>query len=322
MSRTSDRPDLTPLPQPQTSEGKTRRVGIEVEFSGITEEDCARILAQELDGAAGSNRPNHWQVSGSRLGSFECYLDSRPVEKLDTRGIGAHLRDLARSVVPVEIVSDPITPAEIPALDDALEALADAGATGTAGNLFLGFGTHFNPEVVSTAFKDVAPVLTAYALLEDHIRREADIDMSRRMMTWVDPFPRALVDRLAATDAPGDMRALIDCYLQHSPSRNRGLDMLCLFAHVDRPRVAAKMDMEMISARPTYHLRLPDCRIDESDWSLSKEWNRWVLVEQVAARPDLLARLCTAWRDHRASLTTLKSDWAHRVHDMLEGAGL
>ncbi|SDF00631.1 Putative amidoligase enzyme [Salipiger thiooxidans] len=322
MSQTSDLPDAAPLPRPLTSRGTPRHVGVEIEFSGITEERAARLLARDLNGAASEDEPGHWVVSGSDLGDFECYLDSRPLQKLDRDGFGAQLRELARSVVPVEVVSDPIEVGQIEALDKALVSLGNAGATGTSSGVLLGFGTHFNPEAVSLDFADVAPVLTAYALIEDHLRRIAGIDLARRLLPWVDPYPRALVDRLAAPDAPADMRNLINTYLEHAPSRNHGLDMLCIFAEIDHSRVARVMDMEQISARPTYHLRLPDCRIDEPGWSLAKEWNRWVLVERVSENPALMARLKAAWRDHRASLTTLRSDWAGRVKHILQEAGL
>ena len=283
---------------------------------------AAGLLAGRLGGNAREEAPGRWKVLGSALGDFEIYLDSRPLQKLEHEGLGRQLRDLARSVVPLEIVSTPLEVAQIAELDKALRTLALAGATGTSGGVLLGFGVHFNPEAVSLTHADIAPVLTAYALIEDHLRRVAGIDMSRRLLPWVDPYPRALVDRLAAPDAPGDMRRLIDTYLEHAPSRNHGLDMLCLFAQIDRTRVARVMDMEQISARPTYHWRLPDCRIDEPNWSLAGEWNRWVLVERVAGNPALLDRLKSAWREHRASFTTIRADWAWRVQELLLEAGL
>lgn len=322
MSLTSNPPALKPLPTPQTAAGEPRHVGIEIEFSGLDEEHAARVLAKSLDGSAAQDRPGFWNVTGTELGDFECYLDSRPLQKLDSEGLGKHLRELARSVVPLEIVSDPIEVAQIPALDRALQALADAGATGTRHGVLLGFGVHFNPEVVSLEFADIAPVLTAYALLEDHLRRIAGIDLSRRLLPWVDPYPRSLVDRLASANPPSNMTELMDTYLELAPSRNHGLDMLCIFAEIDHDRVAREMDMEQIQSRPTYHWRLPDCRIDEADWSLAKEWNRWVLVEQVAADRALLKRLKEMWRDHRGSLTSIRTDWSERVSDVLKGAGL
>ena len=325
MSPISDlAPDTRPLPlpRPMTAAGKPRRLGVEVEFSGLTEEQVAGILTEVLGGRAHEQRPGRWLVEDSRLGRFEVYLDSRPLEALHHDGLGNHIRDLARAVVPVEIVSDPLQVDDLAPLDEAMAALREAGAEGTGAGMLSGFGLHFNPEVVSLDFADVAPVLTAHALIEDHLRRRTGTDLARRLMTWVDPYPRTLVDRLAARDAPADMTALMDTYLRLAPTRNHGLDMMCIFAEIDRPRVARSMDMELISPRPTYHWRLPDCRIDEPDWSLALEWNRWVLVEQVAENPALLERLKEAWRDHRASLTSIRADWAWRSGGLLEGAGL
>lgn len=322
MSRTSSPPALDPLPRPLTETGSPRKVGVEVEFSGLPEDRVAAILCDVLGGAPVQVSKGRWEARGTSIGDFEVYLDSRPLNKLDDNVLTRQLRDVARSVVPVEIVSDPIAVDRIALLDGALEALADAGATGTSGGMLLGFGVHFNPEAVSLAFDDIAPVLTAYALIEDHIRRVADIDISRRMLPWVDPYPRALIDRLAARRPPADMTSLIDTYLEITPSRNHGLDMLCLFAMIDKDRVARAMDMEQIGIRPTFHWRLPDCRIDEPDWSLAREWNRWVLVERVAEDPALLRRLRAAWRDHRGSLTSLRHEWAGTVARMLREAGL
>ncbi|MDO6586470.1 amidoligase family protein [Salipiger sp. 1_MG-2023] len=322
MSRTSEPPALKALPSPLNADGVRRKVGIEVEFSGLDEDRVAQILCEVLGGTPRQEHRGRWEAQGTALGDFEVYLDSRPLNKLDDNMLTRQLRDAARSVVPVEIVSAPIDVEQIADLDRALLALAEAGATGTSSGVLLGFGVHFNPEAVSLTFGDIAPVLTSYALIEDHIRRVAGIDLSRRLLPWVDPYPRALIDKLASHRAPKHMHELIETYLELSPSRNHGLDMLPLFTMIDKARVAQAMDMEQIGKRPTYHWRLPDCRIDEGDWSLAREWNRWVLVEQVAADTSLLRRLRAAWRDHRASLTSLRHDWAGTVARMLREAGL
>ncbi|WP_353471895.1 amidoligase family protein [Salipiger sp. H15] len=322
MSRTSDLASPLPLPRPDTAEGRPRRVGVELEFSGLTEAQVARILVRQLGGSAREERRGHWKVSGGGMGAFEVYLDSRPLERLEHDGVGGQIRDLARAVVPVEIVSDPLEVAQIAEFDRAIVALREAGAEGTGSGVLSAFGLHFNPEVVSTAYADVMPVVTAHALLEDYLKRIAGTDFTRRVMTWVAPYPRALVDRLAAEDPPATMTELIDTYLSLAPSRNHGLDMLCLFALIDEPRVAAAVDMELVSPRPTFHWRLPDCRIDEPGWTLAQEWNRWVLVETVAADEALLQSLCAAWRDHRESLTSIRMDWSFRVEHLLQGAGL
>ena len=322
MSRISDLDTPQPLPRLKTAEGKPRRVGVEIEFSGLTEAQVARILAKEFGGSTREERRGHWAVSGGGMGDFEVYLDAQPLERLDHDGVGGQIRDLARAVVPVEIVSDPLEVSQIAEFDRAIVELRKAGAEGTGTGVLSAFGVHFNPEAVSLGYADVMPVVTAHALLEDYLKRAAGTDFSRRVMTWVAPYPRALVDRLAAETPPATMTELIDTYLAVAPSRNHGLDMLCLFAQIDEPRVAAAVDMELVSPRPTFHWRLPDCRIDEPGWTLAQEWNRWVLVETVAGDADLLQRLCAAWRDHRGSMTSIRMDWSFRVERMLQGAGL
>lgn len=309
---------LKELPEPRTRSGDLRRVGVEVELGGLSEARVAEIVKQELGGEI-DNRPAQGRlVRGSRLGDVEVYLDSRYLADADS-GLEKRIRELAAAVVPVEIVTGPVHPSDIPTLDAVMQTLRGAGATGTNAGIFLGFGVHFNPEVTGTDLSDILPTLTAFALYEDALRATAKIDLSRRALPFVDPYPRALVDALAQGDI-ADMEALIDLYLQKAPSRNHALDMLALFTHLDPDRVGAVMDLTPIGARPTYHYRLPDCRIDEDDWSLVLEWNRWVLIEQIAARPDLLDRLRQGWIAHRASYTTLRGDWAVTSQKLVQEA--
>ena len=90
---------------------------------------------------------------------------------------------------------------------------------------------------------------------------------------------------------------------------------------LDRDRAAQKLDLAGVKGRPTYHLRLPDCRIDEADWSLALEWNRWVWVERIAEDAPLMDRLRSAWRDHRDTLLSTRGDWARRSRKLIEEAG-
>jgi hypothetical protein len=307
------------LPRPRTAAGDVRRVGVEVELGGLDEKTVADAV-RDVCGGTITDATRGRVVKSSAIGDVEVYLDSRFLNEAKD-GIGAKMRELAGAVVPVEIVTAPLRPDQIGDLDSLMAHLRDLGATGTNAGVLLGFGVHFNPEVTGETLDDILPTLTAYALAEDALRAEARIDLSRRALPFVDPYPRALVDALAR----GGIRsvpALIDLYLKHAASRNYGLDMLALFTHLDRDRVAATMDLTPIGARPTYHLRLPDCRIDEPGWSLVLEWNRWVRVEQIAADPDLLAKLAKGWQDHRAHLTSLRGDWAETSGNLISEAGL
>lgn len=294
---------LHPLPCARTRTGNLRRVGVEVELGGLTEEQVAIAVRDVLGGQIETLDPGR-VVKDTSLGDIEVYLDSRWLTDA-----GEGLRDVARHIVPVEIVTAPIVPEDIAQLDDLMTHLRKLGATGTNAGMLLGFGVHFNPEVTGETLDDILPTLTAFALSEDALRAEAQIDLSRRMMPFVGPYPRKLVDALAEGGI-ADLKALIELYLRLAPSRNHGLDMLALFAHLDHDAVAGALDMASITGRPTYHYRLPDCRIDEEGWSLVLEWNRWVRVEEIAANSDLLKQLADAWIAHRSALTTLRGDWA------------
>ncbi|MDU8911975.1 amidoligase family protein [Aestuariicoccus sp. MJ-SS9] len=310
--------DLKTLPTPTTTDEGRRRVGIEVELGGLPEAKVAEILRQELGGEVRKDPEKGLKVCGSAIGDIEVYLDSRPLYKLKSE-LGEAVQNIARHVVPIEFVTGPIAPEDIPRLDAVMAALRAAGATGTSAGILLGFGVHLNPEVTGEGLGDVLPTLTAFALAEDAMRAEMQIDMSRRALPFVDPYPRKLIDALVS-DPPASMEALIDLYLDLAPSRNFALDMLSFFAHVDRDRVAAVMDMESISPRPTYHYRLPDCRIDEDGWDLALEWNRWAHIEDIAANAPLMKALKSAWRVHRASLTTTRGDWAKTSARLIEEA--
>lgn len=312
----TDRRDPKPLPVPKTAAGKPRRVGVEIEFGALHEERVTEIVGDLLGGKAKQRGEKGFVVEDTALGAIEVYLDTQYLKRAET-GLEKKIHEIARQVVPVEIVTEPILPEQIRDMDRLCAALAEAGATGTAAGMFLGFGVHFNPEVPDQSLEAILPVLRTYAFLEDTLRDSAGIDLSRRLLPYVDPYPAALLDGLAGN--VDDISALIDLYLDRAPSRNHGLDMLCLFAELDEPRVAAAMDMNLISARPTYHYRLPDCRIDEADWSLALEWNRWVRIEELAQDADMVAALCEGWQTHRDKFAKRRAGWSQRAAEIIGG---
>ena len=110
----------------------------------------------------------------------------------------------------------------------------------------------------------------------------------------------------------------IDVYLEETPSRNRGLDMLPFFCQIDEDCVLRALGngAASIHPRPTFHFRLPDCRVDEADWRLAHEWNRWRLVEVVAADAALLEHLARDWLRHRRGASSI-GDWRGHVNGML-----
>ncbi len=91
--------------------------------------------------------------------------------------------------------------------------------------------------------------------------------------------------------------------------------MLPLFVWLDGDRVRRTISDPLVKARPTYHWRLPNAAFGRPEWSLSLEWNRWRLVEQLA-RDDLAYNdLASLYRENRARV--FEDDWASIVSDWL-----
>ena len=312
-----DEPVLpTHLPHPRTRDGDERRVGVEVEFGHLAEHRAAEILARRMGGAARASGTREQTVAVPDLGEFRVYLDTRyrhtVASLLGDTGI-----DLARLVVPVELVTPPLSPARLPDLDRVLQDFAEAGAQGTTDGLLLGFGVHLNVAVRGLDVADLWPVMQAFAFLEDWIRRSDPIDVARRTLPFVAHWPRTLTDRLAG-DPPKDADALVALCLERMPSRNHSLDLMPVLAMLDEGRVRRTAREPLaISARPAWHYRLPDCRLDDPSWSVAWEWNKWVLVEEIAARDDLLDTLAARWRRHRSSWPGTRRQWADAVDGLV-----
>ncbi len=325
MTDTADTPSrLRPtegfaaLPQPDGAEGEPRRVGVELEFGGLDEMTAARIVAARFGGEATDRDEPGLAVVEAPAGKFEVYLDTALRKRPETRAIA----EIARSLIPVEIVAPPLPVSDLPLIENVVADLRAAGAKGTDDSILLGFGMHLNVQVASADAAGIGPVLHAFLMLEDWLRHSDPIDPSRRMLPFVDPFDRAFITEAAREGAGWDMDAIFDAYLRHAPTRNRALDLLPVLKFIDADRVTKTVGEHMkIGARPAFHYRLPDCRVDDPRWSVAQEWARWVLVEEVAAEPGTLADLSAAWLRHWESWSTTRADWWRTTDEVLVRRG-
>ncbi|MEL6913584.1 MAG: amidoligase family protein [Pseudomonadota bacterium] len=298
MPLLSDLPRDRFLPLP---EGADRACGFEIEFGGINVDDAA-CVARDLLGGTIDMRGVTATLKDTDLGSIEIYPDSAFASKLESYG----LMPLVTGVVPVELVTEPLTEDQLTQFDALCTALAAAGATGTREGVFLGYGLHLNIALTSRKADDMARIATAFALMDDSWRAAGAVDLSRRLTPFVSPFPRKLVDWLVATPEP-ELVELRKAVLRHSATRNRALDLL--------PAIAALSDCEelvpgeKLKPRPAFHTRLPDARLGDDRWSVALEWNRWVMVEHVANHTRLMPALRKAWQRHRADWFKFRAQW-------------
>lgn len=295
-------------PWQKNHEGDCRRVGIELEMAGIEPADMAAAVTTVLGGTIERKSAFHTRVRDTELGEFNIELDA---DILKNRGyqkalseVGIDLgkgqtRDTLESalsrvaglVVPLELVGPPVAWTELPRLDQIRLELHRAGARGTQASTFYAFGMQLNIEVASLEADHLLAMLRAFLLKYDWLLERSRVDLSRRISPYIQPYPDDYVAHILDPDYAPNMDQLIADFLRLTPTRNRPLDMLPLFAHIDRERVMdAPVEKDLIKSRPAFHYRLPNCLIDESDWSLALAWNDWIAVERLAADKTELNR--------------------------------
>jgi hypothetical protein len=298
-----------PLVPPRTtkSDGAPRRVGIEIEFTGPDCRAAADLAARLYGGMLEERSPQCFELRGTTLGGdIAVELDvaaAHPERKVPLQELGEPVEKIVRSallalgrlVMPLEVGFPPLPIGQLPEVDRLVAALREQGAEGTRSGLLRAFGLHLNPEAAALDAGYLAQHLKAFALLAPWLRAEIDVDLSRRVSPFIQPYPEAYVRRLADPDYRPSLDWLIDDYLDANPSRDRELDMLPIFALLAPEKVAGRARESKIRPRPAFHYRLPDSRIDEPDWGVVLDWNRWVLVERLADDPERLAAMGRAY---------------------------
>ena len=325
MSNRCSMPDIL-----NTKEGSERKVGVEIELSGLGYEELVSLSSTLLNG---ESKPVARYVSEVQtdLGAFTVELDSDPIKDLDlqdsrlpesVRELGGHAMSVidaaAEKIVPLEIVSPPLPFSELERIEMLCDKLREAGALGSREAIYYAFGLQLNPELPDLEPSTLLRYLRGFAALYEWLKARHQVDISRKLTTYIEPWSSAYIDLLISDDYAPDMAQLMKDYLHHNPTRNKALDLLPLFAHIDEELLAEYVEDARIKSRPTLHYRLPDCDIDNPQWHFSTVWNDWVVLEQLVANAPDLADLISAFRDSRKlSLRNLTHSWVDTTEKWL-----
>lgn len=285
-------------------DGAPRRVGVEIEFAGLPAEAAAGVVAQALGGGVERIGPHAFAVTDTALGTATVSLDARYAHPESARAlfgeVGARLApivgEVIRPFVPTELVTGPISFADLGVVDTAVTALRAAGARGTADSAFYAFGLHFNPELPAVDAGWIAAYLKAFMLAEPWLERTAQPNSTRKLIGFAEAFPETYVRRVLDPDYWPDAADFAADYLVANPTRNRGLDLLPALSVLDGAAVRRLLPREKVNPRPTLHYRLPDARVSEPGWGIGPDWERWVAVERLASDRGALARFGQAYR--------------------------
>lgn len=312
-----------PPPHERKADGEMRRVGVELEMAGLRPEAVARAVVDTIGGQIETRNAFVTDITGADAGDFRVELDADVLKSrtyqtyLSEMGIEIgdgqtreHLETIlsriAGLVVPIELVCPPVPWCELEVIDRIRARLQQLGARGTEASAFYAFGLQLNIEAARLDADYLLAILRAFLLRYDHLIEHEQVDLSRRITPFIQSHPEEYVVHVLQPDYAPDIDELIEDFLRLTPTRNRPLDMLPLFAHIDRDRVmAAPVETELIKPRPAFHYRLPSCRIDDPQWSLADAWNRWVGIEQLADDRERINRECR----HRLSQSGPLRQW-------------
>ncbi|WP_187647959.1 amidoligase family protein [Nitrosophilus labii] len=318
---------LPPLLKNQ--EGKIRKAGFEIEFSGLTPTQSAATIIELFGGRAQYEQEHSLIVKETLFGDFKIYIDSKLLqdyEKNKKNGDKKFFEDLLFFVseifIPYEIVTPPIPFDRLDEIDYLREKLKGRGALGTKSSAFYAFGLHINIETPSLELKHILNIFRAFLILYDWIKEKDNIDLTRKLSWFIEPFDKEYILLVMASNYTPDFKKLIDDYIRFNPTRNRALDMLPLFAYLDK-EVKKKLPNEKITPRPAFHYRLPNSRIDEDIWSIAYEFNYWALIEKLAFDENRLYILSKEYRDFLESpFWFITSMWVKRVDTILNDRGI
>ncbi len=280
-----------------SADGSLRRVGVEVEFLGLTARAAAQALAADLGGTCEAEDPHAFKVSGTRLGDLLIETDLRHVHpdrhpelglRLNRR-MAAWLGTIASPIVPRELIAAPIPIARLPEMDTVIASLRAAGAHGRGAVLWDSLGLHFNIDPPRLDAATVTAFLKAFLLVSDQLRQEVARGSFRRALVLPPDYSQAYKRRVLDPDYWPDLASLTDHYLAANPTRKRALDLLPLLAHFDEERVRSVLPHEKIGSRAVFHYRLPQACLSDPAWSIMPDWERWLRVERLAMSPEQLA---------------------------------
>ncbi|SHG47269.1 Putative amidoligase enzyme [Fodinibius roseus] len=319
-----------------TARGDQRKVGLELELAGIEIEKVAEIVQSLYGGDINEEHRYHYEISDSKLGDFRIELDARILRKMANRDIfgkwGTDLEEesirksledavdkLAKTVVPLEVVMPPIPVTELYRLEDLRERLQENKAEGTHTSFVHAFGMHINIESPDLKTETLLNYLRSFLILYPWLLEVLEVDFSRRISPFVDPFSQKYVVKILEPSYNPDQEQFIRDYLEFNPTRNRPLDMMPIFARVNNKLIYPVMKGRKNDPRPTFHYRLPNSRIDDPEWRFEDEWNRWLEIEKLAGDKEMLHKLSRLYLTrNEETVMSFRREWATTVTILLD----
>ncbi|BCD67642.1 amidoligase family protein [Nitratiruptor sp. YY09-18] len=311
-------------PKLHNAEGKIRKAGFEIEYTGLRPLQAASIVVQHFGGDAKEIDEYETVVENTKYGKFSIYLDSVYLRRdakeyifKDQEIFKDLVYSLSELVVPYEIVTPPIPFTHLQEIENFRLGLKNAGALGTSASILYAFGMHINIETYSFEYSEIADILRAFVLLQDYIIDHIKVDLTRKFTWFIEPFSKEYIEHLLKTQY-ANFEEFAHDYIFYNPTRNRALDLLPLLLFIDQS-LQKHLPPQKLSPRPAFHYRLPNSRIDEDNWNIAFEFNHWTMVEKVATNKEKLHDLVQEYFDFQETpFWFIKELWIERVEQWLK----
>jgi hypothetical protein len=301
------------LVKEKNSDGNERRAGFEFEFGGVEIKSAAECVQKLFGGELESQSRFEYKCKSS-VGDFSIKIDADMILALKHRdffdefgvefkgeGLGEWIEEMieksALLFVPCEVVTPPLEYGDFKNVEKLRVELEKIGAQGTFANLHYAFGFHINVEAPDLEVRTLVDYLRAYLLIQEFIKEVSEIDLTRRVTPYIDPFPSEYSKELLDVDFKPNMKEFMEHYFKFNPTRNREFDMTPIFGVIDKELTKASIkEPELLKPRPAFHYRLPNCAIGDGGWSVELEWNRFILIEELANSHSNISLLISQYK--------------------------
>ncbi|BAF70484.1 amidoligase family protein [Nitratiruptor sp. SB155-2] len=308
-----------------TSDGDIRKAGFEIEYTGLKPIQTAHIIQDLFGGTTEVIDEYETRIKETQFGNFSIYLDSVYLRKTSNHYLFKDfdlfkelIYSLSELVIPYEIVTPPIPFNELESVEKLKDNLREKGAKGTSASALYAFGMHINIETPSFEVDTILDILRSFVLLQDYIMQKIDVDLTRKLTWFIEPFEKEYIDIILDFAYKPTLEAFMQDYIFYNPTRNRALDLLPLLVYIN-PDIKKQLPEQKLDPRPAFHYRLPNSKIDEPDWSIAFEFNQWSLMEKIAFEKQRLYDLMHEyWEFQHTPLWFVTDLWIEKVQNWLE----
>ncbi|MGB5918060.1 amidoligase family protein [Arcobacter sp.] len=311
------------------NKNEPRHVGIEIEYSNLSLEKSANLIAEIFGGNLEKITKYELKLKDTKYGDFKFELDAQLLQKMQTDNLFDKLSNIIGSVshsiddivdktskrfVPFEIATPPIPIKDLKEADKLVESLRLNGALGTTHSLYYAFGVHFNIEPPSQNIEDVLRLFKSFLIIQKWIELQSEVDIARKVSPYINDFPKEYIKKIIDLDYKPTKEEFLEDYIKYNPTRNRILDMLPQLAFWDEEEVRKHLPKEKINPRPTYHYRLPNSKVNLFRWNLSQEFQLWVIVEILANNEKVFNKMSKEFLLQLDSPLFNKNEWIEQCH--------